>query len=228
MKIDLEQFKTLAEAGDVSAIQAHIFASLEKGDVVAAAEANKEILSEVDSIKDTHHQTALETFKKKQLPNLIQTAVDEKVKELNPQETPEQLKIRDLEERFNKEKQKSARSDLRLQLITLATSDEIGLDSAFVNKHIDRFIPKSFELGEDGEIDLTTVIESVKGELTGLATDFKTVVSAQVQETMKGAARNDLGGGVAGAAGKEETLGERLAKQNQHSEAKEKQNLFFG
>ena len=227
MKIDLEQFKTLAEAGDVSAIQAHIFANLEKGDVLAAAEANNEVLSEVDSLKDKHHQKALETFKKNDVPKLIEAAKDEVRKEINPQETPEQKQIRELQEAFNKEKQKSARAELRTQLLQLATNEEIGLDSAFINKHIDKFVPKSFDLNEDGEIDLTAVVESVKGELTGLATDFKTVVSAQVEETMKGVARNDLGGGVAGAAGKEETLGERLAKQNQHSEAKEKQNQFF-
>lgn len=227
MKIDLEQLKTLAEAGDVSAIQAHIFASLEKGDVLAAAEANNEVLSEVDSLKDKHHQKALETFKKNDVPKLIEAAKDEVRKEINPQETPEQKQIRELQEAFNKEKQKSARAELRTQLLQLATNEEIGLDSAFINKHIDKFVPKSFDLNEDGEIDLTAVVESVKGELTGLATDFKTVVSAQVEETMKGVARNDLGGGVAGAAGKEETLGERLAKQNQHSEAKEKQNQFF-
>lgn len=227
MKINVEELKTLVEAGDESAIQAHIFASLEKGDIKTAAEANKEILSEVDSIKDTHHQTALETFKKNQVPKLIQVAVDEKVKELNPTETPEQKQIRELTEMFAKEKQKSARAEIRAKLVELATGDEIGLDSAFITKHIDKYVPATFEVGEDGEIDTSSIIENVKADLTGFATDFKAVVSAQVEQTMKGTARSDVGGGTGGGSKQEKTLGEKLALQNQHASAEEDQGQFF-
>lgn len=227
MKINVEELKTLVEAGDESALQDHIFASLEKGDVKAAAEANKDILSEVDSIKDTHHQKALETFKKNEVPKLIKAAVDDKVKELNPEETPEQKQIRDLQELFNKEKQKSARAEARSKLIEIATSKEVGLDAVFVAKHIDKFVPGSFEIGEDGEIDVTTVVEAVKTELTGLSADFKTIVDKQVEETMKGVAIDGVGGGIGQQQQGEKLLGAELAKRNSHTGAKERLDKLF-
>ena len=227
MKINVEELKVLTEAGDESALQAHIFASLEKGDVIAAAEANNEVLSEVDSLKDKHHQKALETFKKNEVPKLIKSAVDEKVKELNPTETPEQQQIRELQELFNKEKQKSARAEVRSKLIEVATSAEVGLDAVFVAKHIDKFVPRSFEINEDGEIDVTTVVESVKQELTGLSSDFKTVVSKQVEETMKGVAGDFPGGGLSGGQQEKKPLGAELAERSNHTDAKEKQQAFF-
>lgn len=227
MKINVEELKTLVEAGDVSAIQAHIFANLEKGDVSAAVETNADVKSDVDSIKDTHHNTALNTFKEKTLPGLIQAAVDVKVKELNPDETPEQKQIRELTEMFAKEKQKSARAEIRAKLVEIATGEEIGLDAAFIAKHIDKYVPVSFEVGEDGEINTLAIIENVKTDLTGLATDFKAVVSAQVEQIMKGTARSDIGGGAGSETETEMTLGEKLAVQNQHAGAKEKQSQFF-
>lgn len=237
MKINMEQLKALVEAGDTSAIETHIlnealektdvYGVLEKGDIVAAAEANKDVLSDLDSIKDTHHQTALGTFKKKELPKLIDAAKEEVRKELNPDETPEQAKIRELEERLNKEQEKNVRAKVRSELLTLATGEEIGLDAAFISKHIDKFVPKSIQANEAGEYDVEGIVTAVKDELKGLSTDFGTVVSAQVEKKLKIAARDDLGGGVGGGQQQPTLLGEQLAKNNQHAQAKEKQSQFF-
>lgn len=237
MKINLEALKALVEAGDTSAIEQHIlnealektdvYGVLEKGDIVAAAETNKEVLSELDSLKDTHHTKAMSKFEKEKLPNLLNAAKDEVRKELNPEETPEQAKIRELEDRLNKEQLQRTRAELKSKVVELATGEEIGLDSAFVTKHIDKFIPTTFEVNEEGAIDTESVLTAIKGDLTGLSTDFKSVISAQVEEAMKGTARKDVGGGTGGGQQQKESLGEKLAKQTQQKDAKEKQDKFF-
>jgi len=115
---------------------------------------------------------------------------------------------------------------VRSELLTLATSDEIGLDPAFITKHIDKFVPKSIQANENGEYDVESIVTGAKDELKGLSTDFGAVISTQVAEKLKTAARDDLGGGVGGQQ-KQELLGEKLAKNNQHAQAKEKQSKFF-
>lgn len=221
MKINVEQLKTLVEAGDVSAIETHIlnealeksdiYSALEKGDVVAAAEANKDVLSELDSLKDTHHQKALEKFKKNDVPKLIKDAEDAVRKELAPEETPEQKRIRELEEAFKAEKQKSAHAQIRSKLVELASSEGIELDAAFVNKHIDRFIPSTFEVDEHGEIVVQAVIDAVKVELTGFATDYKAGIAKEVETAMKGTARKDIGG-VGGGEQTQRSFAQQLAQ----------------
>lgn len=237
MKINKEKLQELLEAGDVSAIEKHIlnealeksdvYSVLEKGDLVAAAEANKDVLSELDSLKDTHHQKALEKFKKNEVPKLLNDAKEEVRKELAPEESPEQKQIRELTEKFNREKQKSARAEIHRQLTELATSEGIELDAVFVTKHIDKFIPKSFELDEHGEINTQAVIEAVKGELTGLSTDYKAAVAKEVETAMKKTARTDIGG-AGGTPTAELTRGEILAKQNDKTEVKAVADKFFG
>jgi hypothetical protein len=61
------------------------------------SEAGRELYkSELDRVASK----AIDTFKAKTMPNLIQQAVDEKVKQLNPEETPEQKRIREQDERI--------------------------------------------------------------------------------------------------------------------------------
>lgn len=237
MKINIEQLKALVEAGDTSAIETHIlnealeksdvYGVLEKGDIVAAAEVNEAVKSELDSEKDKHHTKAFKKFETEKLPNLLNAAKEDVRKEFNKDETPEQKQIRELEERLNKEQEKNARSKVRSELLTLATGEEIGLDAAFISKHIDKFIPKSLQANENGEYDVESIVTGVKDELKGLSTDLGTVISAQVAEKMKTAARDDLGGGVGTGQQQPALLGEQLAKNNQHAQAKEKQSQFF-
>lgn len=236
MKINIEQLKALVEAGDTSAIETHIlnealeksdvYGVLEKGDIVAAAEINEAVKSELDSEKDKHHTKAFKKFETEKLPNLLNAAKENVRKEFNKDETPEQKEIRELKEAFTKEKEKNVRAEVRSKLLTLATGEEIGLDAAFISKHIDKFVPKSIQANENGEYDVESIVTAAKDELKGLSTDFGAVISTQVAEKLKTAARDDLGGGVNGQQ-KQELLGEKLAKNNQHAQAKEKQSKFF-
>lgn len=238
MKINLEALKALVEAGDASAIETHIlnealektdvYGVLEKGDIVAAAEINEAVKSELDSEKDKHHTKAFKKFETEKLPNLLNAAKEDVRKEFNKDETPEQKEIRDLKEAFIKEKEKNVRAEVRSKLLSLATGEEIGLDAAFISKHIDKFVPKSIQVNEAGEYDVEGIITTVKDELKGLSTDFGTVVSAQVEQKLKIAARDDLGGGVGAGQQKKESLGEKLAKQTNQKDAKEQQSKFFG
>lgn len=205
MQVNFETLKTLVEAGDKSAFEKHIFESLEKGDVVVAASNNALVKSELDSEKDKHHNTALETWKTNQLPTLI----DEEVSKRNPQETPEQKRIRELEEKLANQEKENARKTLRENAVKYATGN--GHDVTFATKWIDKL------LGDD-ETATNATLDDFK-------TDFDALVQAQVEDKLKGANRNP-GGGSGG--GTDLSTGARVAQQNQNKNAEEQQKKFFG
>lgn len=206
MIIDFEQVKTLAESGDKSAFEQYIFKALEKGDVQSAVSVNAAVNSELDSLKDTHHTKALETWK----TNHLQGLIDEAVSKANPQETPEQKRIRELEEKIQNSEKAAKLSELKAKALEHATSK--GLPNKFATKYIERF------LGDDETVTVSTLDE--------LKTDLDEVVQAQVEEKLKGNARG-IGGGI-GNSNKEPSIGEKLAKQNINNKAEEAQKAFFG
>jgi hypothetical protein len=205
MQVNFETLKTLVEAGEKSAFEKHIFDSLEKGDVVTAASHNALVKSELDSEKDKHHNTALETWK----TNHLQTLIDEEVAKRNPTETPEQKRIRELEEKLANQEKENSRKTLRENAIKYATSK--GHDASFATKWIEKL------LGDD-ETATNTTLDDFK-------TDFDAIVQAQVEEKLKGANRNP-GGGSGG--GTDLSTGARVAQQNQNKNAEEQQKSFFG
>lgn len=159
MKIDLNKFKELVEAGDNSALEKHIQESLERGDLVAAAATNKDVLGELDSLKDTHHKTALETWKSNHLNQLV----EEEVKKRNPpEETPEQKRIRELEEKIANGEKATQRAELKNKAMAYATDNK--LPSKFASKYIERF------LGDD-ESSTTATLSELKTDLDALIND---------------------------------------------------------
>lgn len=179
MKVDFEALKALVEAGDKSAFEKHVFESLEKGDVQSAAKANKDVMSEIDSVKDTHHKTALDTWK----ANNLETLINEEVAKRNPQETPEQKQIRELQERLDAKEKAEQRSKLREKALTYMTDK--GYDAKFATKYVDRF------LADDESATNATLDEFKK--------DFDSVVQAQVDSKFKSSGRDidKPGGGSA-------------------------------
>ncbi|WP_084245222.1 capsid assembly scaffolding protein Gp46 family protein [Planomicrobium okeanokoites] len=156
MKINMDKLKELVEAGDNSALEKHVYESLERGDLSAAAAANKDVLSDLDSAKDTHHKTALDTWKTKNLTALV----DEEVKKRNPpEETPEQKRIRELEEKIENGEKATQRAELKNKAMAYAT--EHKLPSQFASKYIERF------LGDD-ESATTATLAELKTDLDGL------------------------------------------------------------
>ena len=170
MKVDFEALKALVEAGDKSAFEKHVFEALEKGDVQSAAKANKDVMSEIDSVKDTHHKTALETWK----TNNLETLINDEVAKRNPQETPEQKQIRELQERLDAKEKAEQRSKLREKALTYMT--EKGYDGKFATKYVDRF------LADDESATNATLDEFKK--------DFDSVVQAQVDSKFKSSGRD--------------------------------------
>lgn len=206
MKIEIEALKTLVEAGDKSAIEKHIFVSLEKGDILTAATTNTVVKSDLDSAKDTYHATALETWKKNKLPGLI----DEAVKAANPDETPEQKQIRELQERLDAKDKEAQTSALKAKALEHVAGK---LPVEFASKYIDKF------LGDD-EASTTASLDELKK-------DLDVIVQAQVEEKLKGSARGGAGGGYGGAGKDELSLGKRLAQENTNKTAEEQQAQFF-
>lgn len=131
MKINFAELKTLVEAGDEQAFSQHIFNSLEKGDISVAATSNAVLKSELDSEKDKHHSTALDTWKTNNLKKLI-----EEVNKRNPTETPEQKRIRELEEKLEENERKEKVAAMKEKALEHVSKD--GMPLKFASKYVGR------------------------------------------------------------------------------------------
>lgn len=206
MNINFEELKALVEAGDKSSIEKHIKEKvLEKGDVEAAAETNPLVKSELDSLNDKYHAKALNTWKE----NNLKTLVDEEVSKRNPQETPEQKRIRELEEKIAEKDKAEQRTKLKEAALAYATGK--GYDAKFATKYVERF------LGDD---EATT-----HAALDEFKTDFDAFVQVQVEEKLKGSKRNPGGNGEGGSG--ELSYGAKLAQNTIESEKAAGQTNYF-
>lgn len=158
MIIDLGQLKTLVEAGDKTALETHIYKALEKGDVSKAITANAAVKSDLDSEKDKHHNTALETWK----TNNLQGLIDDAVKAANPTETPEQKRIRELEEKISNNEKKEKLNALKEKAMEHVSSN--GLPLKFATKYINRFL-------EDDENLTATALDELKSDLDAIVAE---------------------------------------------------------
>lgn len=127
MKIEIEQLKTLVENGDKAALESYILKGLEKGDMPSVLSANADVKSFFDSEKDKHHNTALETWKSNHLDSLV----DAKVKELNPELTEEQKRIAALEKALEDQKSEAQRE--KLTNFAMKQAAEKGLPTDLIN-----------------------------------------------------------------------------------------------
>lgn len=75
-------------------------------------------------ILDRYHTKSLETWKEKSLPKLI----DEKIKELYPDETPEQKKLRELEQKLTDAEKARIKESLRNKALSIATQKGLPLE----------------------------------------------------------------------------------------------------
>lgn len=202
MQINLDTIKTLVETGDKLALEQHILTQvLEKGDLSAAVKANKDIESE----RDQHVTTSLETWKK----NNLKTLIDEEINKRNPGETPEQKRIRELEEKLEKQTKDAERNALKEKALAYMT--EKGYDGKFATKYVERFLA-------DDETGTNATLDEFKA-------DFDAIVQSQVEEKLKGANRNP-GGGQTDTS--EKSKGAQLAEDmKKHSNTQEIQDKFF-
>lgn len=87
-------------------------------------ESDPTFKSFLDSEKDKHSTKSLETWK----TNNLQKLIDEAVAKANPQETPEQKKIRELEERIEKSDKESKHKDLTNMALKTMTDKKLPAD----------------------------------------------------------------------------------------------------
>ncbi|MGE5627821.1 MAG: DUF4355 domain-containing protein [Solirubrobacterales bacterium] len=85
---------------------------------------DKDFMAFLDSEKDKHSNKALETWK----TNNLQKLIDEAVSKANPQETPEQKRIRELEEKIAKADKDRLREQLTNGALKFATEKKLPVE----------------------------------------------------------------------------------------------------
>lgn len=131
--------------------------------VKAFLETNEEGKKLLQSLTDSKVTQGIETFKKNNLDKLVEA----KYNELHPAETPEQKRIRDLEQKFNESEKEKQLALLRNKALTMLTAKG--------------FKPEVLEilmLGED-ETTLTTNIDKLS---TYLNSAIKEAVTLKFKE----------------------------------------------
>lgn len=124
---------------------------------------------------DRYHAKSLESWKENNLSQLV----DEKLKELNPQETEEQRKIRELEERLNQAEREKTQQSL-LNKVTQQLSQE-GLPTDLANLLIAEDEEKLQENLELYKNVVETVTESTR----------KDILKQHGRDTLKGGSAPD-------------------------------------
>lgn len=122
-------------------------------------EKDADFKSFMDSEKDKHSTKSLETWK----TNNLQKLINEAVAKANPQETPEQKKIRELEERIEKSDRESKQKDLTATVLKTMNekklSDFADLSDCFVKQDKDssmQILDKLSEIISKHDESLTT------------------------------------------------------------------------
>ncbi|MED4461854.1 DUF4355 domain-containing protein [Metabacillus fastidiosus] len=203
MQVNFEELKALIEAGDKSAFIQHIFKSLEKGDILTAVTTNAAVKSDLDSEKDKHHHTALETWKS----NNLEAMVEAELTKRNPQETEEQKRIAALEKEL--ESQKKAAQKEKLMNIAMKQATDKGLPTDIVN----------FFLAEDEE--------STTANLGRFEEVYTKAVQAAVENKFKENGR-DVNKGFSGSSN-DGDYGKEIAKEfngNVEGAVKAQENYF--
>lgn len=204
MKVNFEELKTLVEAGDEKAFTQHVFNSLEKGDMSAAAVANASVKSELDSEKDKHHGTALETWK----TNNLNSLVEEELKKRNPDKSPAELELEKLRKQF--EDSENARNREALKNKALEVASEKGLPKGVLD----------FFIGDNEENTLAN--------LNTFEQEINTAIQAGVDAKFKLNGRNP-NGGSGGGKEKAGEFGKELAGASAANDKQaEAQKHYFG
>lgn len=125
----------------------------------AKLESDKAFKSFIDSEKDTHANKALETWKTNNLPTLIN---DEVLKATGKKKTPEQLKIEELEKKFNEKE---------IEAQNLANQSKIK----------DLLTQNGFDPGKTIEFFNTSNVENVEASIG----NFKSIIDEMVSSGVK-------------------------------------------
>lgn len=152
---------------------------------------------------DSNFTKGLNTWKEKNLDKLV----DDEVKKRNPDETPEQKRIRELEEKIEKAEKDSQRD--KLVNAALQQFSDKKLPTDLVN----------FFVGQDEE--------TTNQNVTTFAEKFDAAVTAAVDAKFKNGGRDVTGG--AGTGNDEGAYGNKLAEQSKNNNVdleKHRQSYF--
>ena len=119
---------------------------------------NPEGKSWLDSTKDKHFAKALETWKQ----NNLQGIIDDKIAELNPNETPEKKQLRELQAKIESMERDKNRETLKNKALTYATDKKlpisdiidmfVGSDENSTIKNIDK-VSEIFSTGVQSAVE---------------------------------------------------------------------------
>lgn len=141
--------------------------------------------------KDSHFSKSLDTWKQNNLDKIV----GEKVKELYPEETPEQQRIRQLEQSIEEMKRQEQLANIKVAAVNYATEKQLP------TKIVDRFI------GDD--------VETTKKNLDDLASVFEEYIQQRVDERFKSNGYNPQKGGEPTNLSFAEKLAREKARQQQ-------------
>jgi hypothetical protein len=131
IKANAKEGANVAEAEEL--VQKSTFDSItSKEQAMEFIDKNTTFRSAVDSLISTAVNRHDEKFQSEKLPVLQQQLRDELAKELNPDETPEQKRIRELEERLQESDRRDAENALKAKLRTKAS--ELKFDPELASK----------------------------------------------------------------------------------------------
>ena len=156
---------------------------------------------------DRYHAKGLESWKKNNLDKLVA----DKVKELNPDKTPEQLELEQLRREIEQDKQERLKLELTNKAISVASEKGLKLD----NKILDRLIA-------DDE-------ENTLANLEALDAFAKAQYQAGVENVYKNGGREPGGdGGKGGGEGDSygKKLAETVAAQNPQDLEKQRESFY--
>lgn len=126
VKANAKDGANIAEAEELISKANPITSVKTKVDAIQFIKNNELFASALDSETSTRSETRLKNFKEKDLPGLLKDREEALRKELNPEETPEQKQIRELEEWKAAQIEASKVNDLKSAL--RAKAQEIGAD----------------------------------------------------------------------------------------------------
>lgn len=190
----LELISQLNENDDVDSIVSPKFLNLDT--LKADLNSNNDIKSWFDSERDVHSQkainTALENFKNKDMQKLIEAEILKR----NPQKTPEQIKLEELEKKFEASERAKSYAEMKAKFKDILNEKKIP------GKLVDFLLA-------DNE-------DSTNANITLFEDSMKSYVDDKVSERISSAKDPQPGN----PQPSETSLGERLAKQATESNVK--------
>ncbi len=195
---DVQQF--LSENKDSNDVKGLIQGLLGVDDIQNLLQTNKDFTSWFDSEKDKHHNKALDTYKQKTLPKLI----EEEIARRNPNnKSPEALEVEKALAEIKQWKTRTIRESVRNEALKFATEHKLPSDV------IDYFITLDNEDDDEG----TKSKEATMSNLTKLKDTWSSHLQTVVNEQLKGSGYTPKDTGNQGAAYTHDQLKSMTAEQ---------------